>query len=465
MVSEIAKRGYPTTPLTKLVAEKKAISKKVQKKVVTPLSSWSPPPLIPRIYKNARKTFFHGREQVDPFSWLENKKNPDVKHILDVENKYVEEFFQLPSTWKQKKGWSSEKDPCLESPLSCIANPPSSFLSVPSQNASTQHSLFSSFTSTLRETLFEEMKKRFNDSDVSFPYRHGPFWYYSRHVKNAEYPIFCRCPYDPVKGVNADVSTILSTFWETHDFFEEEDLPVFEDEVVYFDPNLFIWEIGVKSVEIGDVKISPDHQKLAVMLDLTDGEEVFTLFILHIQNVSVARWVQEEAPNEVLTACKAVSSSPPEKRYSVYDIIFGKEKNGKGKKKNTKSEESYGIPSDGKDIGGSSSSISAPPTSGFFIHSSRYQKDSAPKERKDSTAPSTSCWIESPQFAAYLSLASMASQSKGQMNGFRPLKTSTSSNTKKVQYTNEMSATALKGITISDQNKKMKEEKKKKSTP
>lgn len=461
MASELAKRGNTTTPLAKLVTKTTAASNKAQKKVTTPLSAWSPPPLIPRIYKNARKTFFHGREQVDPFSWLENKKNADVKRVLEVENKYVEDFFQLPSTWKQRKEWCSEEESCLESCLSSSANPTSSFHSVPSQSASTQNSLLSSFSSTLRETLFEEMKKRFNDSDVSFPYRLGPFWYYSRHVKHAEYPIFCRCPYDPVKGINVDVSTILSTFLETHDSYEEEDLPVFEDEIVYFDPNLFACEIGVNSLEIGDVKISPDHQKLAVMLDLTDGEEVFTLFILHIQNVSVARWVKEAAPEDVLTACKAVSSTTTEKRYSVYDIIFGKDKKGKGKEKKAKSEASHGILSKEKDNGASSSCVSVPPTSGFFIRCSHHQKGSVAKGRKDSTTPSTSCWIESPPFAAYRKHAAKTSQSKEQMDDRRALKTITRT-TKKVEHSKEVRDSALAGISMVNKNTKMRDEKKKK---
>ncbi len=43
-----------------------------------------------------------------------------------------------------------------------------------------------------RETLFEEMKGRIKETDMSVPYRSDGWWYYSRYEEGFEYPIYCR---------------------------------------------------------------------------------------------------------------------------------------------------------------------------------------------------------------------------------------------------------------------------------
>ncbi|UTW63349.1 S9 family peptidase [bacterium SCSIO 12741] len=43
-----------------------------------------------------------------------------------------------------------------------------------------------------RQSLFEEMKGRIKETDMSVPYQSDGWWYYSRYEEGLEYPIYCR---------------------------------------------------------------------------------------------------------------------------------------------------------------------------------------------------------------------------------------------------------------------------------
>lgn len=47
-------------------------------------------------------------------------------------------------------------------------------------------------TDPLRETLFQEIKGRIKEKDLSVPYFDDDFWYYVRYEESMEYPIYCR---------------------------------------------------------------------------------------------------------------------------------------------------------------------------------------------------------------------------------------------------------------------------------
>ena len=47
-------------------------------------------------------------------------------------------------------------------------------------------------TETLQNTLFEEMKGRIKQTDLSVPYFDNNYWYYIRYEEGKEYPIYCR---------------------------------------------------------------------------------------------------------------------------------------------------------------------------------------------------------------------------------------------------------------------------------
>jgi len=83
-----------------------------------------------------------GDKRIDPYYWLNERENPDVKTYLEAENKYADSI------------------------LAPVA--------------------------ALREQLFEEMKSRIKQDDNSVPYFKNGYWYYNRFETGKEYPIYCR---------------------------------------------------------------------------------------------------------------------------------------------------------------------------------------------------------------------------------------------------------------------------------
>src|SRR5579875_2663519 len=84
----------------------------------------------------------HGDTVTDEYAWLTEKANPDVIAYLEAENAYTEAAVD---------GLSG-----------------------------------------LRETIFEEIKARTQESDLSVPVRKGGWWYYSRSVTGQQYRLQCR---------------------------------------------------------------------------------------------------------------------------------------------------------------------------------------------------------------------------------------------------------------------------------
>lgn len=84
----------------------------------------------------------HGDTFDDPYEWLRDKESPEVIRHLESENEH------------------------------------------------TQQEL--AHLSALRETLFQEIKGRVQETDLSVPTRRGDWWYYSRSEEGAQYGIHCR---------------------------------------------------------------------------------------------------------------------------------------------------------------------------------------------------------------------------------------------------------------------------------
>ena len=53
---------------------------------------------------------------------------------------------------------------------------------------------------TSRRALFEEMKARIKETDLSVPFRKGGRWFYSRTEEGQQYPILCRTDLEPPPG-------------------------------------------------------------------------------------------------------------------------------------------------------------------------------------------------------------------------------------------------------------------------
>lgn len=87
-------------------------------------------------------TELHGEKLYDPYFWLRNKPDPEVKAYLDAENAYTDAVM---------KG-----------------------------------------TEALQETLYGEIVSHVKETDLSVPYRFGGWLYYTRFEKGKQYPFYCR---------------------------------------------------------------------------------------------------------------------------------------------------------------------------------------------------------------------------------------------------------------------------------
>jgi oligopeptidase B len=115
----------------------------------------------------------------------------------------------------------------------------------------------------LRETLFEEIKLRTQETDLSVPVRKGDFWYYTRTEAGKQYSIHCRRP------VGVDADGVAET---TPPIPPDGAAPAGEE--VLLDDNVLAE--GHEFFALGTFDVTPDGRLLAYSTDLT-GEERFTL--------------------------------------------------------------------------------------------------------------------------------------------------------------------------------------------
>ena len=113
----------------------------------------------------------------------------------------------------------------------------------------------------LREQLFEEIKGRIRETDLSLASPWGPYLYYTRTTAGDEYARHYRCPRP------ADDSPTVD---EPH-------------EQLLLDPNVLA-DGGFLS--LGAFSISPDHQRLAYSLD-TSGEETYRLYVKELSTDTI----------------------------------------------------------------------------------------------------------------------------------------------------------------------------------
>ena len=151
----------------------------------------------------------HGDEFVDPYEWLRDKSDPEVITYLEAENTYTD--------------------------------------------ASTAH------LEPLQQKIFDEIKARTKETDLSVPTRRGLWWYYGRSFEGKQYGVHCRCPVtDP-----AD--------WAPPVFDEHTEIP---GEQVLLDENAEA--DGHDFFALGAASISPDGNVLAYSVDVV-GDERYTL--------------------------------------------------------------------------------------------------------------------------------------------------------------------------------------------
>ncbi|MFD0730699.1 S9 family peptidase [Planotetraspora mira] len=164
----------------------------------------------------------HGDTVVDDYAWLFSKDDPDTISHLEAENAYTQGM--------------------------------------------TGH------LKDLQETVFQEIKSRTLETDLSVPSRKGAWWYYSRTEEGKQYGIQCRV------AVDGDTPPELTP-----------GVPL-PGEQVLLDGNELAGDSAFFS--IGTSAISPDGTKLAYSTDFT-GDERFTL---RFKNLDTGELLPDEIP-------------------------------------------------------------------------------------------------------------------------------------------------------------------------
>lgn len=146
---------------------------------------------------------------VDPYEWLRDKSDPEVIAYLEAENTYTDDA--------------------------------------------------TAYLEPLRQKIFDEIKSRTKETDLSVPTRRGEWWYYGRSFEGKQYGVHCRCPV-------ADPDDWTPPVFDEHTEIAGEQ--VLLDENVEADGHDFF--------SLGAVSVSLDGHVLAYSVDVV-GDERYTL--------------------------------------------------------------------------------------------------------------------------------------------------------------------------------------------
>ena len=179
------------------------------------------PPVAARV---PSERSFHGDTVVDEYAWLADKDNPDTIAYLEAENAFTE--------------------------------------------AATAH------LAGLRETVFTEIRRRTQETDLSVPVRKGAYWYYTRTVEGRQYGIHCR------RAVGVGEVDPPPT---------ADGAPLAGEEVL-LDGNELAGDS--KFFALGTFDVSPDGRWLAYSTDFA-GDERYTL---RIKDLTTGEVLPDEVP-------------------------------------------------------------------------------------------------------------------------------------------------------------------------
>jgi oligopeptidase B len=172
-------------------------------------------PVPPAARVERRVHTLHGETRIDEYFWLRDRSDPEVIAYLEAENRYT--------------------------------------------GAVMRH------TEALQEQLYQEMRGRIKETDLSVPERVDDYFYYTRTEAGGQYPIFCRRrgSLDAPEEVLLDQNPLAAD----HAYFK----------------------LGVREV-------SPDHRLLAYSVDIS-GAEAFTLYV---KDLTTGRLLAESIGNTSL---------------------------------------------------------------------------------------------------------------------------------------------------------------------
>ncbi|HSE72790.1 MAG TPA: S9 family peptidase [Nocardioidaceae bacterium] len=168
----------------------------------------------------------HSDTFVDDYEWLRDKDSPDTLAYLEAENAYTEQ--------------------------------------------QTAH------LADLREKLFEEIRSRTKETDLSVPSRIGGHWYYGRSLEGKQYGISCRCPVDSPDD------------WTPPRLDVDTEVP---GEEVLLDANELAE--GHDFFALGASTVSPDGNLLAFSVDTVGDER----FLLQVKDLRTGELLPDQIPD------------------------------------------------------------------------------------------------------------------------------------------------------------------------
>jgi oligopeptidase B len=165
-----------------------------------------PPDIDPPVAKvEAKELEFHGDVRIDNYYWLKERESPEVIEYLTKENEYTEDMM--------------------------------------------------AHTKELEDVLFEEIKGRIKQTDMSVPYKLDDYYYYTRYEDGKEYPIYCRKKesLDGTEQIMIDVNELA----EGHEFCSVRGREVsFDQNILTFSVDTVgrrLYTIQFKNLETGEI--------------------------------------------------------------------------------------------------------------------------------------------------------------------------------------------------------------------
>ncbi|WP_322409450.1 S9 family peptidase [Microbacterium invictum] len=187
----------------------------------------------------------HGDDVEDPYEWLRAKDDPAVIAHLEAENAYTA--------------------------------------------ARTAH------LSGLRDRVFEEIRSRTQETDLSVPSRQGHWWYYGRTVAGKQYGIQCRAPL-----ASADD-------WTPPVLAPDAEVP---GEQILLDSN--VEAEGQEFFSLGSFDVSTDGTRMLFGVDVA-GDERYTI---RVRDLVTGEQLPDEIPDTF-----AGASFSPDGRFIVYTTV------------------------------------------------------------------------------------------------------------------------------------------------
>lgn len=166
-------------------------------------------PAAPTPKRTETKRVHHDDVFIDPYEWMRDKSDPELIAHLEAENAHV------------------EAETAYQEPL--------------------------------RQRIFDEIKARTKETDLSVPTRRGDWWYYGRSFEGKQYSVHCRCP---IAGADD---------WSPPVLDEHTDIP---GEQILLDENTEA--DGHDYFAVGAATVSPDGNTLAYSIDVV-GDERYTV--------------------------------------------------------------------------------------------------------------------------------------------------------------------------------------------